>query len=90
MKKLLIVAIAAGMMTTSVMAGESTIDKIWVQPTKTVLYFTNGKSCFLDETAGHTADYIQRMMATALTAKSSNATININFDGVYCKNMFIL
>ena len=90
MKKILMGLMATGLISASAVAGETTISKIWVKDVATVLYFTNGSQCSLNATFNHSADYIQRMLATALTAKSSAATVYINIEAGGCKNMFIL
>lgn len=90
MKKLIFATLLTGLMSTSnVMAADTTITMLWVKDTTTIMYLANGKTCGIGTNNGMTADYAKNFLATALTAKSSGATVNVNITGANCKNIFL-
>jgi len=86
MKKILLLALA---MSISAFAADTTINQIWFKSNVTILYLANGKNCNIGDPTYMTAEYTQRLVATALTAKASNAIVSVNIEGANCKNIFL-
>ena len=91
MNKMLLATLVAGLMSVSAMAVEGTIGKVTVKSDgtiKIVLAKTAGGN--IAKVLGGTADSDKAMLAVALTAKSSGATVDAYNDGTIWTNISIL
>lgn len=61
----------------------------WFKADKTVAYLTNGKNCNIGDSSYMIAEYAKTLIATVLTVKTSNATVNVNTEGANCKYIFL-
>ena len=89
MKKVLVAAIAASLMSVTAMATEGTISAVIVKSdgsVKVTLAKAAGGST-TKAVNGATADANKAMLATALTAKSSGATVDAFNDGTIWTNI---
>ena len=98
MQKVLMVAIAMGLMATSVMALEGTISQLKFDGTNDTIKFTLKKASDSTDTGffqivGLTPESIKSLTAAVLTAKSTNATVDAyirNVDGTQGWGIVIL
>ncbi len=78
MKKMLLAALAVGLMSTSAMAADGKITQIKVQGDNTItIYLTDDTNTLRVQKLVGTPEGIKAMFATALTAKSTNADVGL-------------
>ncbi len=86
MKKLLFAAVAVGMMSTSAMALEGSVNKIITKSDGTIKIVIETTGRILDGTA----EANKAMLAVALTARSATYTVEAFSDGTKWTNISIL